>query len=107
VVLVGETSPFTNGRVKLTPSSPADAPNTLDSLAFAPRVTVLVQPDTAKSRVPTVSVTSILIRAGIYKKSLPKSILFSHSKNHLYSDCIDSLLRNGLTFLQTIENIVA
>ena len=60
-VLVGATSPLTKGRVKLAPSVPAEAPTYEASLAFGPRVTVLVQPDATKISVPTTIVTNVFI----------------------------------------------
>ena len=67
--VVGFTSPRSRGRVKLAPPVPADAPSTVDSLAFGPNVTVLVQPDATKSAAPTsVTITFfILIRNVLYR----------------------------------------
>lgn len=60
VEAVGATSPLTRGRVKLTPSSPAEAPMTCLSLALGPRVTVLEHPDDS-SKIAAVSVTSVFM----------------------------------------------
>jgi hypothetical protein len=60
-VLEGVTSPLSRGRVKLAPPVPAEAPITVSSLAFGPRVTVLVQPDATKKSAPTTIVTNVFI----------------------------------------------
>ena len=60
VASVGVTSPLTRGRVKLTPSWPADAPRSLDSLALGPRVTVLEHP-IVSSVIAAISVTSVFM----------------------------------------------
>jgi hypothetical protein len=44
VGVVVPTEALTSGKVRLAPSSFAEAPTIVDSLAFGPRVTVLVQP---------------------------------------------------------------
>ena len=60
VEAVGATSPLTSGRVKDTPSSPAEAPRICVSLALGPRVTVLEHPNVS-SAVAAVSVTSVFM----------------------------------------------
>jgi hypothetical protein len=60
-VLAGPRVALARGRVRLAPSVPAAAPKTEASLAFGPRVTVLVQPDAAKMSVPTTIVTNVFI----------------------------------------------
>ena len=56
----GATSPLTSGRVKLTPSSPAEAPMICLSLALGPRVTVLEHPNDS-SIIAAVTVTSVFM----------------------------------------------
>ena len=60
-VVAGPRVALARGRVRLAPSVPAEAPITEASLAFGPRVTVLVQPDAAKMSVPTTIVTNVFI----------------------------------------------
>ena len=60
-VLAGPRVALARGMVRLAPSVPAEAPKTEASLAFGPRVTVLVQPDATKMSVPTTIVTNVFI----------------------------------------------
>ena len=59
--VAGPRVALARGRVRLAPSVPAEAPTTEASLAFGPRVTVLVQPDATKISVPTTIVTNVFI----------------------------------------------
>jgi hypothetical protein len=59
-VLVVPTSALTSGKVTLAPDSLAEAPTIPSSLAFVPRVTVLVQP-APKSTITAAVATSVFI----------------------------------------------
>ena len=59
-VVVVPTEALTRGKVTLAPSASADAPKTVVSLAFGPRVTVLVQP-APMSTVTAAIATSVFI----------------------------------------------
>ena len=61
VVSITFVSALTNGTVTLAPVGEAETPTTPSLLAAVPRVTVLEQPDAAKSSIPTVSITSVFI----------------------------------------------